>query len=340
MLCSLECVDVSGSSEHCGRCGNPCGPGRACIRGTCMALVSCSAPRMMCGDVCVNPQSDNAHCGVCNNRCAPGIVCTGGVCPMPPPPPPPPPPRCGDGVCSASESCGACPLDCGMCAGRCGDGVCSSPGESCLNCSSDCRCSGGDVCTAAGSCSPCGMSGQPCCAGSTCASRLTCSAGRCACVPSCTLNCMDDGCGGRCGSCPRGTYCGTSRSGCVTDPTGRWVITVNDGQISSLTPAGLSWDSPGGAPDPYVCLTLGGARSCTRTRDDTYTPTWNVRFPSTLASDFLAGFRIEILDEDVSEDDIVCSETARLNEEIFRSGRGYFECANGLGRLNFTVVLE
>ena len=39
-------------------------------------------------------------------------------------------PRCGDGTCSALESCRLCPGDCGPCAPVCGDIVCD-PGESC-----------------------------------------------------------------------------------------------------------------------------------------------------------------------------------------------------------------
>jgi hypothetical protein len=41
---------------------------------------------------------------------------------------------CGDGTCSSSEGCSACPQDCGECA-RCGDGSCQ---ESCSTCPQDC----------------------------------------------------------------------------------------------------------------------------------------------------------------------------------------------------------
>jgi cysteine-rich repeat protein len=44
-------------------------------------------------------------------------------------------PHCGDGTCSALESCRICPEDCGACAPICGDFVCD-PGET--NCPGDC----------------------------------------------------------------------------------------------------------------------------------------------------------------------------------------------------------
>jgi cysteine-rich repeat protein len=43
---------------------------------------------------------------------------------------------CGDGVCSAFESCALCPADCGDCQ-LCGDLVCV-PGETCATCPGDC----------------------------------------------------------------------------------------------------------------------------------------------------------------------------------------------------------
>jgi hypothetical protein len=39
--------------------------------------------------------------------------------------------RCGDGTCSALETCHACPADCGACPVVCGDSVCA-PGEDCV----------------------------------------------------------------------------------------------------------------------------------------------------------------------------------------------------------------
>ena len=49
---------------------------------------------------------------------------------------------CGDGVCSATESCDVCAADCGACAANtqpCGNGTCDvAGGETCATCSTDC----------------------------------------------------------------------------------------------------------------------------------------------------------------------------------------------------------
>ena len=52
--------------------------------------------------------------------------------------------RCGDGVCSGSETNATCPGDCPV---RCGDGVCSA-GENVSSCAQDCYRCGDGVCTA------------------------------------------------------------------------------------------------------------------------------------------------------------------------------------------------
>jgi hypothetical protein len=51
-------------------------------------------------------------------------------------PSPPVQPRCGDGTCNGSDTCGNCPDDCGPCP-YCGDGTCGGS-ESCTSCDSDC----------------------------------------------------------------------------------------------------------------------------------------------------------------------------------------------------------
>lgn len=59
----------------------------------------------------------------CSAWCPPGAPCANAA------------PRCGDGICHFSESCGIC-ADC-VCAGRCGDTICQ-PSETAVSCPSDC----------------------------------------------------------------------------------------------------------------------------------------------------------------------------------------------------------
>jgi cysteine-rich repeat protein len=46
-------------------------------------------------------------------------------------------PGCGDGTCSALETCRLCPADCGACTATCGDRICELP-ESTASCPGDC----------------------------------------------------------------------------------------------------------------------------------------------------------------------------------------------------------
>ncbi|NUN12249.1 MAG: PQQ-binding-like beta-propeller repeat protein [Myxococcales bacterium] len=86
-------------------------------------------------------------------------------------------PVCGDGQCTAGETCADCEQDCGFCS--CGDGVCEAP-EDCNLCQSDCGCGDNGLCMADGQC----------------------------CTPDCDgIECGNDGCGGSCGSCGANHIC-------------------------------------------------------------------------------------------------------------------------------------
>ena len=61
--------------------------------------------------------------------------------------------------------------------------------------------------------------------------------------------------GNDCTTCSSGFKCGSSGS-CELDPSGFWIVTVTDGWVYEKQPDGTSWDSFGGLPDPFVCLTI------------------------------------------------------------------------------------
>jgi hypothetical protein len=62
---------------------------------------------------------DDLDCwAVCTPSCPPFTSCDAAA------------PRCGDGTCSAVETCRMCPGDCGACTAVCGDGWCDA-GEVC-----------------------------------------------------------------------------------------------------------------------------------------------------------------------------------------------------------------
>src|SRR5262245_31995324 len=72
--------------------------------------------------------------------------------------------------------------------------------------------------------------------------------------------------------CQRGFKC--SVGACTLDPSGLWTLTVTSGKVATKSPAGEAWDALGGAPDPFVCLTIGTSRACTSTIKDSFQPVW------------------------------------------------------------------
>lgn len=155
------------------------------------------------------------------------------------------------------------------------------------------------------------------------------NAGQCICTPNCNgRSCGADGCGGVCGLCERGFRCGDSGS-CEVDPASRWVITATSGTVATAGAAG-AWDSFGGAPDPQVCITLSGQRTCTPYVNDTFSPTWNFAFPATTAEALQAGILTSYIDYDSgSADDTICDLRIRLGRMAFESGGSTAPCPYG-----------
>lgn len=76
-----------------------------------------------------------------------------------------------------------------------------------------------------------------------------------------------------CGSCAPWEFCGGST--CQFDTSSQWDVIAENGTVSQRDSLGETWDAFGGAPDPFVCMTLNGTTKCTVPRADTFTPTWN-----------------------------------------------------------------
>ncbi len=108
-----------------------------------------------------------------------------------------------------------------------------------------------------------------------------------------------------CTTCAKGFKCGTSGK-CELNPTGMWVPTVTKGFISAKRPDGKDWDALGGKPDPIVCLTIAGDRTCTDAAKDTLKPTWNKAFPAASATALQSAVKVEFADLDISAHDLIC----------------------------------
>ena len=179
---------------------------------------------------------------------------------------------CGDGICSAVETCNTCSVDCGNCA--CGNGQCeATKGESCKTCPADCHsCCGNGRCDsdiAAETCSNCPVDCGACpaiCGNGTCEAGETsencsqdcggavCGNGICDPGENCT-SCPED----PCGNCPDGAcecnvpvFCGNG----ICDPG---EACYNCGQDCPVPPEGCK------APDVLYCgdgLCTAGVETC------------------------------------------------------------------------------
>jgi Ca2+-dependent lipid-binding protein len=124
----------------------------------------------------------------------------------------------------------------------------------------------------------------------------------------------------------------------MLDPSGLWVLTVTSGKVSTRTSSGDSWDAFGGAPDPFVCLTIGTRRTCTSTQQDTFQPSWNEQFPAATATAFLSGVTVSLVDEDVSSNDPICGpDVVPVTEASFLLGAWNPTCTNGDFRATLTA---
>lgn len=221
----------------------------------------------------------------CVGACPPGVTpsCFGKPCGS-------------DDGCGNSCKTGTCPTD-----QKCVDGTCRA--GACFDCS-------GKACGADDGC------GKPCLSGS-CKPGYTCNSGKCECKPVCVSCGADDGCGGTCatGACPdAGFKC--LAGGCAVDPASKWVVKVTTGTL----PVDKGWNSLG-APEPIVCLWIGGTRLCTQEGGSTLTPTWGCSFPAVSAATLKAGIDVEMFDNDRSGPGI-CA-------EVVPSPPGDVICAKG-----------
>lgn len=204
--CSGTCTNTSTAPQHCGACGNACGPDSRCENGACVCLSG--------------TLGDDQNCGTCGNACGSGLSCKGGAC------------DCANGTLNDDANCGSCGNACpsgqsckgGACDctnGTLGDDAnCGSCGNAC---GSSERCAGGACVCATGTLNDdanCGGCGNACPSGQSCVQS---SGGSFSCAPvgcpsgqlDCNGTCVDGTSNvNNCGSC--GNTC-TSPGG-NTDP--------------------------------------------------------------------------------------------------------------------------
>lgn len=188
-----KCDPVAG--ETCGNCGKDCGACKdACTTSKAPGCKDnpCEACACAKDPYCCKTAWDTT----CQSACK---SCNAG--------------KCGDAVCTAPETCGSCPKDCGGCGDpappKCGDGKCEG-NEHCGVCPTDCGKCGDYACTCKADSFCCtgsfdSLCFQACakCAGGPCP-KPTCGDGMCVGKETCST-CAKD-----CGDCPK-PVCGDSK---------------------------------------------------------------------------------------------------------------------------------
>jgi hypothetical protein len=91
MTCDEQCVDPLSNDEHCGACGNVCGPLEACVQGVCACHPALMQVNPSACDGCPAGMGGRMCERACLGQVGEGVYCGGnGVCPIGP---------YGDGVC-------------------------------------------------------------------------------------------------------------------------------------------------------------------------------------------------------------------------------------------------
>jgi hypothetical protein len=320
---------------------------------------------------CVDGTSPNA-CGGNGNDCVQcelGDECADQVCTTPP--------ACGpdncsgccaeDGSCVESgnvgaATCGADGMQCTDCGdGSCVDGACKAPcsPDTCTGCCAgptidDCIPVGNDQSVA-----QCGSGGEAC---DACGAQDTCTQGSCV-STSCSADCPNGCCDGvtcrdgdsvnECGTGGEACFaCGPDQTctdgACVVDPDSLWNFVVLNVEVPVTDPDGEAWDPFGGAPDPYVVVTLGQGSAdevsaeTTEVGSNVFTFSFNppdgeVVISNVPARAILDSVLVEAFDEDNFSDTLVQGIIDDMPPEDLFSG-DLFQLSFGGTTIRFRVV--
>ncbi len=220
--CGGICTDLQSDAMACGKCGESCPAGGACIKGQC----GCPEGTQACGGVCIDTSTSAEHCGGCGRACGLG-TCQSGVC------------VCATSPatvrsCEGSPQCvdvSSDPRNCGGCGAACRTGaVCASSACSCPASIPDaCPAACVDLRSDAKNCGTCG---------NACPLKgAVCATGACACPAAqpdaCTGACVDLKSDTKnCGTCGKACNAGeTCEAGACVCPSPATLCTLASGAV-------------------------------------------------------------------------------------------------------------
>lgn len=227
------------------------------------------------------------------------------------------------------------------------DGGTSSDGL--VGCGASCKgCCKASNCVAGTSVQACGSGGGTC---KVCKSGQSCVAGQCVQSPKCDASNCPGGCCDSTGTCRQGTSAQTCGSGgarcqacasgaqCVSQKCTSSAKSYNVVLVSAKTPNGCgTFDSK---CDVYVKVTVNSTKSATsKVINDNNYPVWNATLLSASASDLLASFYVEIKDEDIAFDDLLCKGTISLTQSDLTAGGVKARCNTSVSEIVFRFVAK
>lgn len=138
-------------------------------------------------------------------------------------------------------------------------------------------------------------------------------------------------------ACRTGYVCRSGR--CELDGTAVWVVSAVRGSVAERKADGSTWDAVGGAPDPFVCVRLGGELRCTGPVQNTMRPVWNEDLLTATARTLMdSGLRVSFWDEDVTNHDSIYTEgLLSVSEPALRAGTLEGGCPLGRFELSFRL---
>lgn len=145
------------------------------------------------------------------------------------------------------------------------------------------------------------------------------------------------------GGCSFNTDCGAAEICIVGECREMWdrtySITVVEARLYERDQNGAAWDSLSGAPDMYVSVLIDGSSiGVTRTRQDTYSPTWNQAFDARLFRDTEVSFYF--VDEDPFASDGVLNLRLFNLQASIQGGGGSWENDENRGVASFVYFIE
>lgn len=140
----------------------------------------------------------------------------------------------------------------------------------------------------------------------------------------------------KCGSCARYETCMASGF-CGVNPNSTWMFTVGSATIATMKTDGSTWDTLGGAPDPFVQIDTKKST----TKQDTFSPTWQEGAVYTATTLLNQGVQVTVYDEDLAANDLIGGPvTVRPTETDLRTGSLTVKNIGQVQSISFSLVAQ